>query len=59
MYGSLDRNKSKSLNVLDLKAQLDDSEQRRTMLVEKLADAKDTIRVSCESVCPVTAASRW
>ena len=45
-YGSLDRSKSKSLNLLDLKAQLDDSEQRRTMLVEKLADAKDTIRVS-------------
>ena len=50
-YGALDRSKSKSLNLLDLKAQLDDSEQRRTMLVEKLAGAKDTIRVSAGLQC--------
>ena len=45
-YGTLDRSKSRSLSLLDVQAQLDDSESRRTLLVEKLADAKNTIRVS-------------
>lgn len=46
MYGSLDRAKSRSsTNMVDVQAQLEESEKRRSLLVEKLSDAKDTIQV--------------